>query len=391
MTAAMTWELDREHEEFRASVRAFVDRHVRPVVTEAEQAGRPPAALLKEMGAAGLLGLPSARSTGARRRRPGHHRAGRGAGQGQRRHGHHPAGEQLHGRAPPGPLRHRRPGEAYLPGVAAGEIVAADRRHRAGTGSDVAASHPGHRERARAATARGTKMFITNAGHRRRAVSWPPRPSRDAGHRGITTFIVERRQARLWRSARPAEDGLAASDTREVILDDCFVRRGPVLGELNRGFYQIMSAFQLERLLLGRHGRGARRGMPAAGAAATPSTARRSARRSAACRRPAPAGRPWRSTSRRPGMLTYRAAARLDARPSRNGRGGGGHGQAGAAATRPTASPTRRSRSSAARASWTRRLSPAHYRDARVLRIGGGTDEIQLEILAKDRPVTRHG
>jgi hypothetical protein len=42
MTAATTWELDREHEEFRASVRAFVDRHVRPVVTESEQAGRPP-------------------------------------------------------------------------------------------------------------------------------------------------------------------------------------------------------------------------------------------------------------------------------------------------------------------------------------------------------------
>ena len=27
-----------------------------------------------------------------------------------------------------------------------------------------------------------------------------------------------------------------------------------------------------------------------------------------------------------------------------------------------------------------------HYRDARVLRIGGGTDEIQLEILAKGLP-----
>ncbi len=25
-----------------------------------------------------------------------------------------------------------------------------------------------------------------------------------------------------------------------------------------------------------------------------------------------------------------------------------------------------------------------HYRDARILRIGGGTDEIQLEVLAKD-------
>ncbi len=57
MTAATAWELDREHEEFRASVRAFVDRHVRPVVDESERAGRPPAALLKEMGSAGLLGL----------------------------------------------------------------------------------------------------------------------------------------------------------------------------------------------------------------------------------------------------------------------------------------------------------------------------------------------
>ena len=57
MTVTASWELDREHEDFRASVRAFVDRHVRPVVDESEEAGRPPAALLKEMGSDGLLGL----------------------------------------------------------------------------------------------------------------------------------------------------------------------------------------------------------------------------------------------------------------------------------------------------------------------------------------------
>ena len=59
MTASMSWELDREHEEFRASVRVFVDRQVRPVVEESEAADRPPAALLREMGSAGLLGLAS--------------------------------------------------------------------------------------------------------------------------------------------------------------------------------------------------------------------------------------------------------------------------------------------------------------------------------------------
>src|SRR6202522_4637971 len=64
MTAATTWDLDSEHEEFRTSGRAFVDRHVRPVVEESEQAGRPPAALLKEMGGAGLLGLAVAEEYG---------------------------------------------------------------------------------------------------------------------------------------------------------------------------------------------------------------------------------------------------------------------------------------------------------------------------------------
>src|ERR1700759_804976 len=57
MTTSEAWELDAEHEDFRASVRSFVDRQVRPVVEEAEEKGRPPAALLKEMGSAGLLGL----------------------------------------------------------------------------------------------------------------------------------------------------------------------------------------------------------------------------------------------------------------------------------------------------------------------------------------------
>ena len=57
MTASEAWELDAEHEDFRASVRTFVDRQVRPVVEESEEKGRPPAALLKEMGSAGLLGL----------------------------------------------------------------------------------------------------------------------------------------------------------------------------------------------------------------------------------------------------------------------------------------------------------------------------------------------
>src|SRR6201992_506927 len=64
MTTSEAWELDAEHEDFRSSVRSFVDRQVRRVVEEAEEKGRPPAALLKEMGSAGLLGLAVAEEDG---------------------------------------------------------------------------------------------------------------------------------------------------------------------------------------------------------------------------------------------------------------------------------------------------------------------------------------
>jgi hypothetical protein len=36
----MSWELDAEHRDFQAVCRAFVDRHVRPAVGEAEALGR---------------------------------------------------------------------------------------------------------------------------------------------------------------------------------------------------------------------------------------------------------------------------------------------------------------------------------------------------------------
>jgi acyl-CoA dehydrogenase len=53
------WELDAEHREFAAVWRAFTDRHVRPAVGEAEALGHlPPRLWGRELGAAGLLGLP---------------------------------------------------------------------------------------------------------------------------------------------------------------------------------------------------------------------------------------------------------------------------------------------------------------------------------------------
>ena len=379
MTAAMSWELDDEHEEIRASVRGFVDRHVRPVVDEAEAAGHPPAALLKEMGSAGLLGLAVPEEDGG------------GAGDTlaivvlaeelARASGGIAVTALVTGYMSTPHIAHFGSADQrarYLPGLIAGEKIASIAVTEPGAGSDVGAITT----RATAVDGGfrldGTKMFITNAGLADVFVV-AARTSPD-GHRGITTFIVEADNPGLSVGQPLRKMGWHASDTREVILSDCLVAGDAVLGEQNRGFHQIMSAFQLERLTLAAMGVGhAEECLQAATTYArdrevfgAPLIQLQTIRhRLAAMSVELAAAR----------LLTYQAAARLDA----------GHPEA--------AMSVARAKYHAAIAanhivdecvqlfggSGFLEETPVarHYRDARVLRIGGGTDEIQLEILAK--------
>jgi acyl-CoA dehydrogenase/citronellyl-CoA dehydrogenase len=382
MTAATTWELDREHEEFRASVRAFVDRHVRPVVEESELAGRPPAALLKEMGSAGLLGLAIGEEDGG------------GAGDSlammvlseelARASGGIAVTALVSGYMSAPHIARFGTAEQrarYLPGIIAGEKVAAIAVTEPGTGSNVggittrATSHGGGYR------LDGTKMFITNAGIADVFVV-AARTSPD-GHRGITTFIVEAGTPGLALGQPLRKMGWHASDTREVILADCLVPPEAVLGEPNRGFHQIMSAFQLERLTLAAMGVGhAEECLQLATCYARDREVFGSPLISLQATRHRLAALSVELEAAR--VLTYRAAARLDS----------GHPQA----ARSVAMAKYHAAIAANRiidecvqlfggAGFLEETAVArHYRDARVLRIGGGTDEIQLEILAKDLP-----
>ena len=247
MTATMSWELDREHEEFRASVRLFVDRQVRPVVEESEEAGRPPAALLKEMGSAGLLGLAVPEEDGG------------GAGDTlaivllseelARASGGIAVTALVTGYMSTPHIAKFGTGEQrvrYLPGLVSGEKIASIAVTEPGTGSDVgrittrATPVRGDGEADGGFRLDGTKMFITNAGLADVFVV-AARTSPD-GHHGITTFLVEAGNPGL-RLGRPLRKmGWHASDTREVILADCAVAGDAVLGTPGRGFHQIMSA-----------------------------------------------------------------------------------------------------------------------------------------------------
>jgi len=384
MTAAMSWELDREHEDFRTSVRAFVDRHVRPVVEESEQAGRPPAALLKEMGGAGLLGLSVAEEYGG------------GGGDSlaivvlaeelARASGGIAVTALVTGYMSTPHIAHFGTDEQrarYLPGLVSGEKIASIAVTEPGTGSNVG----GITTRATPVEGNGgfrlngTKMFITNAGIADVFVV-AARTSPD-GHRGITTFIVEAGTPGLSVGQPLRKMGWHASDTREVIFEDCLVPADAVLGTENRGFHQIMSAFQLERLTLAAMGLGhAEECLAAATAYARDREVFGEPLISLQVTRHRLAALSVELEAAR--LLTYRAAARLDADHPEVGRSVAmAKYHAAIAANRIVDECVQLFGGSG----FLEETPVArHFRDARVLRIGGGTDEIQLEILARGLP-----
>jgi acyl-CoA dehydrogenase len=379
MTASPTWDLDEEHEAFRASVKSFVDRQVRPVVDESERAGRPPAALLKEMGSAGLLGLAVPEEDGG------------GGGDAlamtllaeelARASGGIAVTALVSGyMALPHIARFGTSEQRarYLPGLISGEKIASIAVTEPGAGSDVASITTRATPDGGEFRLDGTKMFITNAGIADVLVI-AARTAPD-GHRGITTFIVDADNPGLSLGQPLRKMGWHSSDTREVILNGCQVPASAVLGELNRGFHQIMSAFQLERILLAAMGLGhAAECLQAAIGYArdrevfgSPLLSFQAARHRLAAL--------WVELEAAQ-LLTYRAAARLDSDHP-------GTGIAVAMAKYHAAIAANHIVDECVQifgGSGFLEETPVarHFRDARVLRIGGGTDEIQLEVLAK--------
>lgn len=374
-----TFDLDDAHREFQEVCRAFVQSQVLPLVDEAERTGEFPASLWQVLGQNGFLGLSYPDALG---------------GSGGDCLAIALFSEELaktSGGIAVTPLvssymaipqlaRFGTPEQQreFLQPVIAGTKVAAIAVTEPGTGSDVAAIRTTAQLVEGGYCLRGTKLFITNGGLAD-IILVAAKTDPSMGHRGITVFLVEREQAGFAVGRPLRKMGWHASDTRELIFDDCFVPQTRVVGAVGRGFYQIMEAFQTERVVL------AAMSVGLAQAAFEDALAYAKERQTFG----QPIGKYQAVRHRLSEMatdiqaarlLTYQAAARLDA--------GLDAGDAVAMAKLFAARVANRVADEAVQIfggyGFIEETRVAmHYRDARVLRIGGGTDETQLEILAK--------
>lgn len=240
-----------EHELIRQTTREFVEKEVTPFTEEWEQKGEYDISAFRKMGELGLLGLRVDEKYG-----------GGGADywsvvamfEELTKSGSAGflAAVGVHTEvAMPAICSHgtEEQKQKYLVPAVRGECIGALAVTEPEAGSDVAAMRTEAVEDGDSYVINGNKIFITN-GARADWIVVAAKTDKDTGARGITEFIVDTNTPGFEVSRKLDKVGMKASDTAELFFSDMRVPKENVLGKVNNGFYQIMSNFQPERLLI---------------------------------------------------------------------------------------------------------------------------------------------
>ena len=134
----------------------------------------------------------------------------------------------------------------WLPRLASGEVLAAYALTEAGSGSDSASMATTARRDGDRYILNGSKRFITNAGVAGMYTVFA-KTDPDAGHDGISAFIVEADAPGFSVSRLEEKMGICGSTTGELLFDDCVVPAGNLLGEEGTGFRLAMRILDRSR------------------------------------------------------------------------------------------------------------------------------------------------
>ena len=92
----------------------------------------------------------------------------------------------------------------------------------------------------------GSKTFITNASYAHFFIIFA-KTDPQAGHRGMTCFIVDRNAPGISVGKKFDKLGQRASDTAEIALENVEVPAENIVGEVGQGFYIAMKVFDYSR------------------------------------------------------------------------------------------------------------------------------------------------
>ena len=145
--------------------------------------------------------------------------------------------------------------EKYLPEIAKGKMLAAFALTEAGAGSDAGAITTRAVREGDYYVLNGVKQWITNGGEAD-VYTVIAMTNPEKGARGASAFIIENGTKGLGFGKKEKKLGIRCSATREVVLEDCRVPCGNLLGREGRGFIITLKTLDLARVGVGAQGVG---------------------------------------------------------------------------------------------------------------------------------------
>jgi alkylation response protein AidB-like acyl-CoA dehydrogenase len=149
--------------------------------------------------------------------------------------------------------------QRFLPKLASGEWLAAYALTEPGSGSDSAAMRTTARRDNGEYVLNGGKRFITNAGVAH-AYTVFAKTDPDAGHSGISAFVVESDTPGFEVGRIEPKMGIKGSTTGEVFFNDCRIPEPNRLGAEGEGFKIAMRILDRSRPGIGAQGLGLAQG-----------------------------------------------------------------------------------------------------------------------------------
>jgi alkylation response protein AidB-like acyl-CoA dehydrogenase len=135
----------------------------------------------------------------------------------------------------------------YLTPLARGEKLAAWGLTEASSGSDAAAMRTTATREGDCWVINGTKQFITH-GRTGDLIVVTAVTNRSKGSRGISAFIVEKGATGFRAGKKEDKLGMRASETSEVIFDNCRVPRSQMVGQEDQGFINALQVLDAGRI-----------------------------------------------------------------------------------------------------------------------------------------------
>ena len=256
----MDFQLTDEQLQLKKSLREFAEREIAPHVMEWDEASQFPLEVVKELGKMGVLGVIFPAEYG-------------GAGLGYIEYviaieelsrvdgsvgiivAAHNSLCSNHIFLAGNEAQKRK----YVPKLSTGEFIGAWGLTEPGSGSDAGGARMSATRKSGGWVLNGTKTFITN-GHYADAMVVIAVTDKAAHTHGLSAFVVEKGAKGFRPGKKENKLGLRASDTSELIFEDCWVPGDTLLGKEGDGFIDAMRVLDGGRISIAALGLGMAQG-----------------------------------------------------------------------------------------------------------------------------------